>query len=280
MDTTVITGSSGKAGRSVVRHFIDHGYKVLGVDRVRPERSDAPTLLADLTNPHEAWEAIKGARYVVHLANIPAPGIYAESRTLLENLSMNAAVFRAAADAGVERVSWASSETTLGLPFDTPPRFAPIDETHYPYPESSYALSKVLTETMAEQYARTTGIPFMAFRLSNVMEPHDYAAFPSYWGDAGLRRWNLWGYIDARDAAQAFRLGLEAPVSGAEAFVIAAEDTVMNRPSAELLAEVFPKVPLTRPVDGFESLLLIDKARRMLGYRPDHTWRRELGQSI
>ncbi|HEX2863619.1 MAG TPA: NAD(P)-dependent oxidoreductase, partial [Deinococcales bacterium] len=113
MDTTVITGSSGKAGRTAVRHFIDHGFNVLGVDRTRPERPDAPTLLADLTNPNEAWEAIKGARYVVHLANIPAPGIHPETRTFMENLSMNYAVFRAAADAQVERVTWASSETTL-----------------------------------------------------------------------------------------------------------------------------------------------------------------------
>jgi hypothetical protein len=31
----------------------------------------------------------------------------------------------------------------------------------------------------------------------------------------------LWGYVDARDAAAAFRLSLQAPVSGAQSFIVA-----------------------------------------------------------
>ena len=160
----------------------------------------------------------------------------------------------------------------LGLPFDTPPLFAPIDETIEPRPEWSYALSKVLGEEMARQFNRRTGIPFVGLRISNIMEPEDYAAFPSYWDDAQLRRWNLWGYVDCRDVAQACRLGLEAGTTGAEVCIVAAADTVMPRPSADLMAEVFPSVPMTRPVEGRETLLSIDRARRVLGYEPAHRW--------
>lgn len=78
------------------------------------------------------------------------------------------------------------------------------------------------------------------------MEPDDYAVFPSYWDDTQLRRWNLWGYVDCRDVALACRLGLEAATTGAEVCIIAAADTVMPRPSADLMAEVFPSVQLTR----------------------------------
>ena len=143
----------------------------------------------------------------------------------------------------MRRVVWASSETVLGLPFDTPPAFAPIDETIEPRPESSYALSKLVGETMAAQFARRTGIGFVGLRISNIMDPEDYARFPSYWDDARIRKWNLWGYVDARDVATAARLGLEADVSGAEVCIVAAADTVMTRPSADLMAEVFPSVP-------------------------------------
>ena len=38
----------------------------------------------------------------------------------------------------------------------------------------------------------------------------DYQAFPSFDADPSLRQWNAWGYIDARDGAQAVRLALEA----------------------------------------------------------------------
>jgi hypothetical protein len=62
-------------------------------------------------------------------------------------------------------------------------------------------------------------------------------------------------------------------VAGHPAFIIAAADTVMNRPSAELLAEVFPGVPLTREVGEFGTLLAIDRARKALGFEPRHSWR-------
>ena len=172
----------------------------------------------------------------------------------------------------MKRVVWASSETVLGLPFDIPPAFAPIDETIEPHPESSYSLSKLVGETMATQFARRSGIGFVGLRISNIMAPEDYAAFPSYWDDARIRKWNLWGYVDARDVASAARLALEAPIEGAEVAIIAAAETVMTRPSADLMAEVFPDVPLRRPVEGRETLLAIDHARRLLGYEPAHRW--------
>ncbi len=168
---------------------------------------------------------------------------------------------------------WTSSETTLGLPFDVPPKYAPIDEAHYPYPTSTYALSKVVGETLAEQISGWSGIPFVALRLSNVHTVADYARVPSYWADPHVRKWNLWGYVDARDVAAACRQSLEASLEGAPSFIIAAADTIMNRPSADLLAEVFPGVPLTRDVGQFETLLAIDAAREVLGYGPRHSWR-------
>jgi nucleoside-diphosphate-sugar epimerase len=105
------------------------------------------------------------------------------------------------------------------------------------------------------------------------MERADYEQFPSYWDDPQLRKWNLWGYVDESHVAQSCRLALGADVAGAEAFVIAAGDTVMRRPSRDLMAEVFPGVPVRDGVDGHDTLLGIDKARRVLGYSPDFTWR-------
>jgi nucleoside-diphosphate-sugar epimerase len=181
-------------------------------------------------------------------------------------------VFAAAVRLGLGRVVWASSETTLGLPFDRPPDYAPVDEAHV-YPESSYALSKLLGEEMARQFQRWSGIPFVGLRFSNVMVRDDYARFPSFWDDPRARKWNLWGYVDESHVAQSVRLGLEADVAGAESFVIAAADTVMRRPSRELMAEVFPGVPVADHVSGTDTLLSIDKAKRVLGYAPDFTWR-------
>jgi nucleoside-diphosphate-sugar epimerase len=276
MPKIVVTGGSGKAGRAVVRDLVDHGYDVLNVDSAPPAERIAPFLRADLTNFGEALEVLQGADAVVHLAAIPAPGLFTEEVTFRIDIALNYNVFQAALTHKLKRVVWASSETTLGLPFDREqPKYAPIDEDHPLYPESSYALTKVLGEEMARQMNRWSGIPFINLRLSNVMEPHDYARFPTFQNDARLRKWNLWGYVDARDVAQSCRLGLEAEISGAESFIIAAADTCMNRSNSSLMAEVFPGVPLHDGVGDHDTLLSIDKARRVLGYNPQYTWRKQ-----
>lgn len=274
-----VTGASGQAGRAVVAGLREHGYQVLATDVAvtRADREDG-MLRADLTDYGQAVEVLSeaSADAVVHLANIPAPGLSTPAVTFNHNITMNFNVFQAAAALKLSRVVWASSETTLGLPFDTPPRYAPVDEDHYPVPTSTYALSKVASETIAAHLAQWSDIPFVALRFSNIMAPEDYQWFAEFQDHPDKRKWNLWGYIDQRDVAQSCRLALEADASkvkGSPAFIIAAADTVMNRPSAELLAEVFPGVKLTRDVGEFGTLLAIDRAREVLGFAPAHSWR-------
>jgi UDP-glucose 4-epimerase len=50
----------------------------------------------------------------------------------------------------------------------------------------------------------------------------------------------------------------------------------MNRPSRDLLAEVFPDVPLTREIPAHGTLLSIDRAKQLIGYIPTHSWRDEI----
>lgn len=269
----VVTGASGKAGRAVVRDLVDHGHDLLAVDVVPPGESPAPSLLADLTDVGQTVECLAGVEAVVHLAAIPAPGLHTEAATFRTNMLSTYNVFEAARLNGLRRVVWASSETILGLPFEREqPAYAPIDEEHPPWPESSYALSKLLSEELGRQFHRWTGTPFVALRFSNIMEPPDYERFPSFWSDPTQRRWNLWGYVDARDVAQSCRLALEADV-GAEHFIVAAADTVMNRPSRELMAEVYPSVPYRPTAGEFDTLLSIEKARKVLGFEPAWSWR-------
>ena len=74
---------------------------------------------------------------------------------------------------------------------------------------STYALSKVASETIAGHLAEWSGIPYIGLRFSNIMAPGDYQEFPSFWPDPHARKWNLWGYIDQRDVAASCRLALE-----------------------------------------------------------------------
>ncbi len=282
-----VTGGSGKLGRTVVSVLSDAGHDVTNLD-VAGTRGPG-FLRVDLTNYGEVVDALFGENdtsagpdqastpaydAVVHLAAIPAPGIVSDVATFHNNMLSTFNVFQAARRAGIKNIVYASSETTLGLPFDVPPPYIPVDEDYPARPESTYSLVKHLEEQMAIELTRwDPTLKIIALRFSNVKNPEDYAEFPSYDADATLRKWNLWAYIDGRDGAQAVLKALELDFVGFDRFIIAAADTVMSRPNAELVAEVFPGVPVTRDLGEHDTLLSIDKARRVLGFDPQHTWR-------
>jgi nucleoside-diphosphate-sugar epimerase len=183
-------------------------------------------------------------------------------------------VFQGARRAGIKTIVYASSETVLGLPFETPPPYIPVDEEYETRPESMYSVTKHLEEQLAIKLVRwDPELSITALRFSNVMNVVDYADFPSFDSDPALRKWNLWGYIDDRDGAQAVERALTLSKPGFEAYIIAAADTVMSRSSAELAAEVFPSVTVRKELGEHETMLSIDKARSILGYDPQHSWR-------
>ncbi len=281
-----VTGGSGKLGRAAVRHLLEHDWDVVNLDRVESSDPVSQFVRIDFTDFGETVQALTAIddRYdrvdaVVHLAALPAPGLAANAALFRNNALTTYNVFTAALQAGIRRIVWASSETVLGLPFDTPPPYIPVDEEYPARPESTYSLNKHLEEQLAEQLCRWhPDLTMTGLRFSNVMNPEDYAAFPAFDADPLLRKWNLWGYIDARDGAQAIRLALEHEGAGFDRFIIANADTVMSRRSAELAAEVFPGVEVRKELGEHETMLSIDKARRVLGYDPQHSWRDELGQ--
>jgi len=283
MTKIAVTGGSGKAGRAIVRDLFEQGHEVLNIDQVpSPEsyhpEAPIPFLRADITDFGQALESLSGGdtlpgiEAVVHLAAIPSPAHATADQVFRTNVTSTHAVFSAARRLGLQRIVWASSETTLGLPFDRPPDYAPVDEPHV-YPETSYALSKVVGEELARQFHRWSAIPIIGLRFSNVMIREDYNRFAGWQDDAHARKWNLWGYVDESHVAQSVRLALEADVDGTDNFIIAAADTVMRRPSRELMAEVYPDVPLAETVSGNDTLLDISHAREVLGYDPKFSWR-------
>lgn len=282
MKKILVTGGSGKLGRACVKDLMAHGYDVLNIDVAGPREQPSAFARIELTDFGQVLEAMLGGTdehpgpfdAVVHLAAIPAPGLANNAATITNNVSATYNIFQAARLAKINNIVFASSETVLGLPFDNPPPYVPVDEDYFPRPETAYSLGKLLDETMAEQFCRwNADLKIAGLRFSNVMDPEDYAAFPSFDADANLRKWNLWGYIDARDGAQSIRKALLANFKGFEPFVIANDDTVMSRPNAELLDEAFPGVERKRSFGDNETLLAIEKAKKMLGYQPEHSWR-------
>lgn len=280
MPHIILTGGSGKAGRACIRDLQSHGYSVLNVDQNAPTEHLCGFIKTDLTDFGQTLDALSGGDSgphdvfgIVHLAAIPAPRMLPNAVTFQNNTVSTYNVFEAARRLGIKNIVWASSETVLGLPFETPPPFVPVDES-VTRPESAYSLSKLLGEEMAKQFCRwDPDFKIIGLRFSNIIDPKDYSNFQNFQDDARKRKWNLWGYVDARDAAQAVRKSLEVDLKGAEVFIIANSDTVMNASNEDLMSKTFPGIPIPEGLGNHETLLSIQKARQILGFEPEHTWR-------
>jgi len=275
-----VTGSAGKIGREAVASLRAAGHGVIGLDLKAGVADGVRTVACDCTDFGQVMGALSGVdtmarpKAIVHLAGIPMPGLAPDQVIFQANTVSTYNVFSAAARLGVGKVVWGSSETIHGLPFATPPAFAPVDESHPDRPEWSYSLSKKLGETMADEFCRwNSELAIVSLRFSNVYADADYAARAAIEANPAIRKGNLWGYVDARDAGEACRLAVEADLEGHQRLLIAAADTVVSTPTAELLATHFPDTPVRGALEGNASVLSSARAKSLIGYAPRHSWR-------
>jgi nucleoside-diphosphate-sugar epimerase len=284
----IVTGGSGKVGRACVKDLMEKGYKVASIDLARPaglsnppKPTDVNFTRADITDFGEVMAAFSGINGrveepvtgIVHLGAIASPGEAPDHVIFEVNTVSTYNVFEAARRLQIRNVVWASSETVYGIPYVGGPQYVPVDE-EIELPHWSYSLSKLMGEKLAEQFARwDKNTKIIGLRFSNVQEPHDYANFAEYAKDVRSRHFNLWTYIDARDAAQAIRLSLESKLTGAHVFGIANSNSVMTHHNDKLLDEVFPGTKRKRQLQPNESLISIEKAQRVLGYKPKYDWK-------
>ena len=281
MKNILVTGGSGKAGRATIKLLLEKNYNVFNVDFVNNPELDVPFTKVDLEDFGDAMEVvseiddrINGIDAVIHQAAIPASGLEANHKTFKANTLSTYNIFQASKVMKINNIVWASSETVLGLPFDTYPPYVPVDENYDPRPESSYSLSKVMGEEMARQYCRRNPeMKIFGLRYSNIMEEHDYKQFKSFQNDPFLRKWNFWGYIDSRDVAQACLLAMESNLKGADNFIIAADDTVMEEDNKLLLDKVFPNIQIKGEIGKNKTLLSNEKAKKILGFKPEYSWK-------
>jgi len=272
----IITGSSGLLGRHVAAAAVAAGHDVLGIDTVPPPGAAGwRHVTADLTDLGVALQLVRDADAAFHIAAIPRPTGRAEAEVFQTNMALAYNVIEAAVLSRVPRFVYASSFSIFGYPFFTnwPDQlYLPIDDAHPAGPQDAYGLSKWLGEEMVQAAVRRGAFSAVSLRMPWVQMPESFA------GQIGPRRASgdagrdLWSYIDARDAAAAFLLALEAPVEGHARVMISAADSYMDEPTAELAKRAFPAVP-TKPLSGFQTTFDLENARRTLGFEPRHSWR-------
>ena len=291
----LFTGGSGKAGRHAIDYLVGKGHRVLNLDLVPLDRPDVDNRIADITNAGEVFDVMASyagfdelgpgtgvPRFdaVVHFAAVPRLLLTADSECYRVNTMGTYNVIDAAVKYGIRKIVFASSETTYGICFadgERKPDYLPIDEDHPTVPEDSYAMSKVVNEATARSFQRRSGFDIYGLRINNVIEPHEYAQkFPAFMADASLRRRNIFAYIDARDLGQMVDCCLKTDGLGYEVFNVSNDDHSVSKSSNDLIAEFYEGVPAAE-MGETETFYANKKAKRLVGFQPQHSWRDHLG---
>jgi nucleoside-diphosphate-sugar epimerase len=277
MKKVVVTGGSGRLGQFVVRDLLEHGYQVLSLDRVPPREKLCASWVVDLCRAGDLFEAVKDAYGIVHLGAYQAPNLAPDAETLSNNVSATYNVLRAAADMHVNKVVLASSTAAFGFIYAKKlwaPEYLPLDENHPSKPQDSYGLSKVLGEQIADSIVSVhKEMTVSSLRFPGVNFDLTYESFRERWRNPATRTSGFWTYIDARDAAAACRLALEAKFKGHEVFIASAAKNCMIQPTVELVKKFLPKGAKIKKVSGTHwSAVDSSKSRRILGFKPNHLW--------
>jgi len=291
----LVTGGSGRLGRSVVALLAERGHDVHSADRTEVAEPAATQHVLDLANAVETNALIDSVRpeAVVHLAAISAPFLAPEREILLTNTALTTAVVEASVQSGVSRILIASSPTVVGYnsPTGWTPDYLPIDEAHPARPWNGYALSKLVMEEIIACQMRQHGdtVRFGIFRPCYVISAEEWAGQPTQQGhtvverlaDPKLAAVSLFNYVDARDAAEFVDLWLGADdVPNGEAFLVGAPDALALRPVSELWRDSCPSLgSAADALVGDRPVFSSDKAARLLGWRAARTWRVMLPQA-
>jgi nucleoside-diphosphate-sugar epimerase len=267
-----LTGGSGGIGAVIAKELIAAGHVVHNFDQTKLAVPGIHTVIIDVTNFGDLISGLKSYDAIVHLAAISAPGRGSSNRIFQVNTQSTFNVLEAASILGIRNVVLASSINALGTTFNLEPclHYFPLDEAHPCGPDEAYGLSKLVGETMADCFARRfPDMTICSLRFPMVVMPDFYRKSgrdEQFWKRA------LWAFCDGREAARAVRLGIEAKWQGHEVFMLAADHTPSQVPSAELAAQWYPEVPVTAPLNGCAAFVSTAKAERLLGWKHERTF--------
>ena len=281
----VVTGSSGRIGQQVVKELAAHAYEVVASDIARAPR-DLPAgvryVQADMTKADEVAGVLtfRGRKpdAVIHLAAIPSPTKDPPEIVYATNVLSVSNVVEMIAALGIPKLVETSSINWLGMDFRTHewwPSYLPVDELHPHQAQDPYALSKFVGEQAAAMLRNRCGTEVISIRPP-------YVVFNGWWPDV-VRRVHaqplsfargLWSYIDVRDLAIAYRKTLETHVTLHESFYIVADDALAELPVAELAPLIAKELgKKAKALTGTQPGVDNGKAKRMLGWKPDFSWR-------
>jgi nucleoside-diphosphate-sugar epimerase len=270
----LVTGSRGLVGAAVAAALRGAGSGVVEYD---------------LADGHDVLDvallerSMQGCAAVVHAAALLGRPADDPQRIMQVNLQGTWNVLACASALGLERVVFLSSVNALGVfKGERPPDYLPLDDAHPCRPGTPYGISKRLAEEMCRLVCAAGRLSVVALRPPGVWTEATYARIEALRAERPEYEWSpFWEYgcfIDVRDLAQACVRALACALDGYRCVAVAAADISTSGPtSREWSARLHPDVEWRGgpeyDADPYRSLVDSEPARRLLGWKPEHSWR-------
>jgi UDP-glucose 4-epimerase len=289
-----VTGAAGFIGSHLAERLVTLGHSVRVVDNLSTGdeanlarlNGDVELLRGDLCDVDVCRRAVAGIEVVFHVAALPSVprSLFDPWASHAANVNATMHLLQTCGSAGVRRIVYSSSSSVYG---DT--ETLPKTESAEPLPRSPYAASKLAGEQYVLAFARAGLIEGVALRYFNVFGPRQsprsaYAAvIPSFfqaaleerpaalYGDG--RQTRDFTYVD--NVVDANLLAASAPAPAANGCVanVGAGVRTSLRDLLCLVGAVTGRqigcvLHPPRPGDVRDSLASLDRAERVLGYRP------------
>lgn len=296
MELHLVTGGAGFIGSHLAARLLRDGHRVRVLDNLSTGRRENLDFLrsaggerfeyleGDIRSRETCLGACDGATFVFHQAALASVqrSIENPQDSTAVNVTGTVNIFGAARDKGVRRVVAASSSSVYG---DTPT--LPKHEDMPLAPRSPYAASKLAGEQFAKVFALSMGLETVSLRYFNVFGPRQdpnsqYAAViplfitallaarrPVVFGDGTQSR--DFTYID--NVVDANLAASKSPGASGEAINVACGERYSLLDLLGVLGAIIghkadPELRPPRVGDVLHSQAAIDKAQRLLGFKP------------
>jgi UDP-glucose 4-epimerase len=295
MKRVLVTGASGRIGRTLIPRLLEMGYRVRATVNEHPLpvafATDVEPVQGPLTDDGVLADAVADVDLVCHLAGLMPP--VPDNDIFRINIEATYRLLQAVSHLPKKpRVVFASSDATYCTGWSKGPWHSPIDENTAQNPMLFYGVSKILGERLCFHFEDMHAIPTVRLRLVWILEAPEVmdlfltAPYKDYLEDASI--WSAPDIVplprevsgrpftehicDVRDAVEGILLALEQSGALGQTFNIAGPAPFSYDQVSPWLAERLGRQPIPGNCRGIHSYeISIAKARGLLGYRPKYS---------
>jgi UDP-glucose 4-epimerase len=306
----LVTGGAGFIGSHIVDRLLNEGHDVRVIDDLsygsienlihQKNNKNFQFIKGDIRNPETVKKAVKDVDIVFHEASLVGIILSVQNPTLTHEVNVTGTLnlLQASTDLGVKRFVHASSAAVYGNPSRPKKKEdMPLDPT-----DSPYAASKLAAENYVTVYNKLYGLETVSLRYFNVYGPRQRVNVPTAYGSVILLFLNrllknmpplIFGdgeqardFVYVKDVVEANMLALNSKNAPANVFNIGTGKEVSINTVAKVMKELMNKTEIKdihaapRPPDVRRGFADTEKAKKLLGYKPQFSLRKGIADLI